>query len=93
MLSLKQRMEKQLLGPMYILSNDPSYHRVSGRNTCNADKIMFKMPSKTKPIYERSRYYIGSKSWNDIDKDVQKKENILVFKKEVASRYATYRKN
>ena len=49
-LSLRQRMEKQLLGLMYNLSKDKSYHHVPGRNTRRADRITFKVPAKIRPI-------------------------------------------
>ena len=53
-------MEKQLLGLMYMLSRDMSYHHVPNRNTRRADKTTFKVPSKIRPIYERSPYYRGN---------------------------------
>ena len=65
-LSLKQRMEKQLLGLMLIISKDSSYQQTLGRITHSAEKIVFKVPAKIRPVYERSQYYIGSELWNSL---------------------------
>ena len=70
-------MEKQLLGLMYTIAKDPSYHRVLGRNTRSAEKIIFKVPSKIRPIYEWSPYYIGTKLLNYLERDVQKRRIFL----------------
>ena len=91
-LSLRQRMEKQLLGLMYNLSKDKSYHHVPGRNTRRADRITFKVPAKIRPIYEHSPYYIGSKMWDTLEKTVQTKDDIYAFKKELCRMYKTYKK-
>ena len=92
MLSLKQRMEKQLLGLMYIISRESTYHRVPGRNTRSADKITFKIPSKIRPVYEPSPYYIGSKLWNLLTQGTQTREDIFAFKKDVSRLYEVYKK-
>ena len=70
-ISLEQRMRKQLLWLMYLLSRDKSYLKVAYRVTRSADKISFKVPTKVLPVYERSPYYIGTKLWNEFSKDVQ----------------------
>ena len=91
-ISLKQRMQKQLLGLMYNISKDSSYHRIAVRNTCRASKIVFKVPTKIRPVYERSPYFIGSKLWDELDHATQTKENIFVFKKEIARMFKMYKK-
>ena len=52
-IGLKQRMQKQLLWLMYILSRDDNYLRMAPRETRSAQKVVFKVPAKTLPIYER----------------------------------------
>ena len=90
MLSLRQHMEKQLLGLMYIISKDCTFQHVLGRETRSADKIVFKVPSKIRPLYEHSSNYKGSKLWSKLDSAVQKSENIFVFKKEISRMYKKY---
>ena len=60
-LSLKQRMQKQLLWLMYVLSQDREYIKVPQRDTRGADKVVFKVPHRILPIYEHSPYYQGTK--------------------------------
>ena len=67
-------MEKQLLSLMYIISKDSTYLRVPGHVTRSADKIISKTPTKIRPVYECSPYYIGSKRWNQLDNNVQTRE-------------------
>ena len=59
-ISLKQRMEKQLLWLVYVLSKDKKYCRIATRETCSADKIVFKVPTKILPSYDKSPYYLGT---------------------------------
>ena len=91
-ISLRQRMEKQLLWLMYVLSKDEKYCRIATRETRSADKIVFKVPTKILPVYDKSPYYIGTKLWNKLSKEIQKKENVHVFKREVERRYRNYKK-
>ena len=76
-LSLKQ----QLLGLMSTLSKDPSYLYVPVRNTRRADKIVFIVPTRIRPFYESSPYYIGCNMWDKLDKETQSKENMLYLKR------------
>ena len=82
-IGLEQRMQKQLLWLMYLLSRDKSYLNVANRVTRSADKISVKVPTKVLPVYERSPYYIGTKLWNEFSKDVQNLPYVYAFKKEV----------
>ena len=82
-ISLEQRMRKQLLWLMYLLSRDKSFLKIANRVTRSADKICFKVPTKVSPVYERSPYYIGTKLWNEFSKEVQNLPNVYAFKKEI----------
>ena len=64
-ISLEQRMRMQLLWLMFILSKDESFLKVHNRVTRNAEKIVFKVPTKILPVYEHSPYYVGSKLWTE----------------------------
>ena len=76
---------------MYIMSRDDKYLRVAPRETPSAHKVVFKVPTKILPIYEHSPYYQGTKLWNDLDKETQKKDNIYAFKTEVDKLYKCYK--
>ena len=84
-------MQKQLLWLMYIMSRDDTYLRVPPRETRGAQKIVFKVPTKILPIYEHSPYYQGTKLWNELEKETQKKDNIFSFKKEIEKLYKCYK--
>ena len=76
---------------MYILSCDVTYLRAAPRVTRGARKVVFKVPAKILPIYERSPYYQGTKLWNELEKETQKKDNIFSFKKEIDKLYMRYK--
>ena len=61
MLGLEQRMRKQILWLMYLLSNDLELLHAPVRETRNATKIVFKVPTRISPKYEKSPFYIGTK--------------------------------
>ena len=90
-IGLKQRMQKQLLWLMYILSRDDNYLRMAPRETRSAQKVVFKVPAKILPIYERSPYYQGIKVWNELEKDTQKRDNVFAFKKDIEKLYKCYK--
>ena len=60
------------------------------RDTRSADKVVFKVPARILPIYERSPYYQGTKLWDNLDKETQKKDNVFAFKKEIARLFKQY---
>ena len=91
MVSLEQRRRKQLLGLMYLLSKDASFLHVPGRITRSADKIVFKVPTKIRPVYERSPYYIGSLLWNELPQATQEANCIVEFKKIIGRMNRTYK--
>ena len=89
-LSLEQRMRKLILWLMYILSKDVNFLRIPPRETRNASKSVFKLPTRITPKYERSPFYIGTKLWDELPIDVQKVKSVLEFKKEIGKRYCKY---
>ena len=44
------------------------------------------------PKYEHSPYHIGTKLWNDLRKEIQMKENVYDFKKEINRLHKKYKK-
>ena len=90
-ISLKQRMQKQLMWLMYVMSRDESYIRVPQRDTRSADKVTFKVPARILPIYERSPYYQGTKLWNGLDRVTQMKDNVYAFKKQINILFKDYK--
>ena len=82
-ISLEQRMRMQLLWLMFILSRDETFFKKHNRVTRTAEKIVFKVPAKILPVYENSPYYIGTKVWNELSKNIQECPDVFVFKKEI----------
>ena len=91
-ISLKQRMQRQVLWLMYLLSKEPSFLHVPTRQTRSTDKIQFKVPTKILPIYEHSPYYIGTRLWNGLSKEIQNADNVYMFKREISRMYKKYKK-
>ena len=89
-ISLRQRMKKQSLWLMYIMSQDKTYICVPRRDTRSADKIVFKVPARILPVYEHSPYYQGTKMWNELTSETQKKNNVFAFKKDIKSLFKHY---
>ena len=89
-ISLEQRMRKQLLWLMFILSKDQRFLKVSNRVTRNVDRILFKVPSRITLVYERSPFYIGTKLWNELTRTIQEAQDVHAFKKEINRRNRTY---
>ena len=86
-ISLKQRMQKQLLWLMYVSSRDVCFLKVPARVTRNADKVVFKVPARIIPVYESSPFYLGTKLWNNLSEETQKKDNVHLFKKDIDRLY------
>ena len=82
-IGLGQRMRKQLLWLMYILSRDKAFHRIPMRVTRSAGKIVFKLPNKITPISEHSPFYVGSKVWDELSIAIQEFGDKFAFKKEI----------
>ena len=77
---------------MFILSRDEVFLRVPNRVTRSAEKIVFKVPAKILPVYERSPFYVGTKLWSDLPVRVQDSHYIFAFKKEIARMNRVYKK-
>ena len=90
-LSLEQRMRKQLLWLMFILSKEVDLIKPSARVTRNASKIVFKIPTKITPKYEKSSFYMGTKRWDDLSSDIQRANSIYDFKREIDKQYRNYK--
>ena len=89
--SLEQRRRKQLLRLMFLLSKDKKFIKVPGRLTRAANKIVFKVPTKILPVYERSPYYIGTLLWNELSQATQESNYIVEFKKIIGRMNKTYK--
>ena len=90
-LSLEQRMHKQLLWLMYLLSKEGKFVKAPARVTKNADKIVFKVPTRITPKYEKSPFYMGTILWNELSRDIQIAQSVPEFKKAIDKRYKKYR--
>ena len=82
-IGVEQRMRRQLLWLMFLLSKNEEFQQTSVRDTRSANKIIFKVPNKMTQQYEHSPYYIGNKLWSDLPGETQKSDNIFIFKKYV----------
>ena len=83
LISLEQRMRIQSLWLMYLLSRDECFLKTHNRMTRTAEKKVFKVPTRISPVYENSPYYMGSKLWNELHKNIQESPDVFSFKKEV----------
>ena len=90
-LSLEQRMQKQLLWLMYLLSKDSNLIKTLTRETRSTSKITFKVPTRITPKYEKSPFYIGTKLWNELAREIQHCNNVYEFKKEIYKKYPVYK--
>ena len=57
--------------------------KIPARDTRNAAKIVFKVPTRITPKYEKSPYYIGTKLWDELSIELQHATSVHVFKKEI----------
>ena len=88
--SLEQRRIRQLLGLQFLLYMKDTGRLVTRANTRSQQKYVFKVDTKIGKKYERSPYYIGTRLWNKLNKDIQKSDNIYVFRNKVARLYKCY---
>ena len=79
-ISFEQRMRKQLLWLMYLLSRDRNHLQVP-------DMIVFRVPNKIGPVFKRSPYNIGTKLWNLLSRNTQNLPCVFAFKKKIAHNY------
>ena len=92
MLSLEQRMRKQLLWLMYIDSLDVNNRKPNNRVLRNNDKYIFKVDSKIGTKYQNSPYFKGTLLWNELPASTQSINDIVRFKQLISVRYRTYEK-
>ena len=83
LLSLEQRMRKQLLWLMCIMPLDQNNRKVGVCALRSNDKYVFKTDNKIGTKYKRSPYYIGTLLWNELPKDAQFSDTVFEFKKHV----------
>ena len=55
-------------------------HKVFPRNTRGSNRIVFKTDSYEGSLYKRSPYFVGSRLWDKLPRDVIEAPNIFVFK-------------
>ena len=82
-LSIEQRMRKQLLRLMFLLSKEMEFIKPPLRETRNASKTVFKIPTKITPKYEKSPFLIDTKLWDDLPNDIQQVNNVFELKREM----------
>ena len=58
--------------------------------TRNANRIVFKVPTRILTIYEHSPYYIGTVLWNELPQHIQESNTIYEFKREIDKMNRTY---
>ena len=90
LLSLEQRMRKQLLWLMYNMSLDRNNRKVGARALRSNNKYIFKTDNKVGTKYQCSPYYKGTLLWNELPKDIQFAGDVYEFKKRVKRRYRKY---
>ena len=61
MLSIEQRMHKQMLWLMFLLSKKGKYLKTEQRNTRSFNMVKFEVPNKITHVYEHSPYHTGTK--------------------------------
>ena len=81
-------MRKQILWLMYLLSKEDNLIRILARKTRNAAKIVFKVPHRITPKYEKSPFYIGTTLWDGLSIDIQHAKND--FRKNIDKKYNKY---
>ena len=65
---------------MYKKSTDFTMHKVFPRNTRESNRIVFKTDSYEGSLYKRSPYFVGSKLWDKLPRNVIEVPNIFVFR-------------
>ena len=93
LLSLEQRRIKQDLALMYKLSKNVVNRKIHTRETRAANKYVFRIDSKIGNKYINSPFYKGTKLWDNLPDEVQKSDNIFLFKQLVGKIYKTFDKN
>ena len=92
MLSLEQRMRKQLLWLMYIDSRDVNNRKPINRVLRSNDKYIFKVDRKIGTKYQHSPHYIDTQLWNELPASTQTMNDLIRFKQLVSLGYRNYEK-
>ena len=90
LLSLEQRMRKQLLWLMYNMSKDVRNRKIIARDLRSNNKYTFKTDNKVGTKYQRSPYYQGTFLWNELSPTEHFADTVQEFKKLVSRRYRMY---
>ena len=90
-LSLEQRMRKQILSHIYLLSKEATLIKTLTREMRSTSKITYKVPTRITPKYEKSPFYIGTKLWNELSRDIQHCNSVYEFKREIHKKYPVYK--
>ena len=72
---------------LFRLSKEVDLIKPPARETRNALKIVFKIPTKITP----KSFYIGTKLWDDLSRDIQRANSIYEFKREIDKQYRNYK--
>ena len=91
LISLEQRRSKQLLRLIYLLSKGEKFLHMPGRLTRNANKIIFKVPTRITPLYGCSPYYMGTMLWNALPQATQESNSKFEFKRVIDRTNRTYK--
>ena len=90
LLSLEQRRQKQLLNIMFIQARKGRSREIINVNTRRQQKYVFKLESKMGGKYQKSPYFLGTRLWDNIDKESQELPCKFAFKKKIDSLYKKY---
>ena len=91
-ISLEQRMRKQLLWLMYIDSKTVENRKICERDLRSAEKYIFKIDRKIGTKYQCSPFYVGTLLWNELTAGTQFSRDIIQFKQLIGKKYAVYEK-
>ena len=88
--TLEQRRRIQLLLLMFKKSKDFTMHKVFPRNTRNSMRIVFKTDNYEGSLYKRSPYFVGSKLWDLLPREIIEIPDIYSFKMRLKRLNKTY---
>ena len=88
--SLDQRRIRQLLGLQYLLYKKNTDRHVIQANTRSQQKFVFKVDPKIGKKYERSPFYLGTRLWDKLQKNIQESENVYLLGNKINRLYKYY---
>ena len=86
-MSLEQRRQKQLLNIMFNQARKGIARNVTNVNTRRQAKYVFKRDTKMGRKYQKSPYFLGTRLWDNIDKETQELPCKFAFKKKIDLMY------